>query len=74
MAAAHMHTYELPGGLSVRFKHHPEVHRTAFTLSVHDGERLLSRTCSCNGVSMDCPDPKSPSCDCTTNPPTLSCV
>jgi hypothetical protein len=68
------HKYTLPNGFIVTFRPAPKVHKTAFTLLVHDGDKLLSSTCSCNGVSLDCPDGKSPSCNCTTNPPTLSCV
>lgn len=45
----------------------------SFTLDTLLGAESASRYCSCNGVSMSCPEGKSPHCDCTTNPPSLSC-
>lgn len=42
-------------------------------LAKNGKETSGSRYCSCNGVSMSCPEGKSPHCDCTTNPPSLSC-
>ncbi|RMF14206.1 MAG: hypothetical protein D6757_06715 [Alphaproteobacteria bacterium] len=32
------------------------------------------RYCGCNGVYLPCPEGKSPWCDCTTDPPRLTCV
>jgi hypothetical protein len=42
-------------------------------VELRDGDQVIGRYCSCNGVRMECPPPQSPVCDCTTNPPTLSC-
>jgi hypothetical protein len=67
-------TINLPNGHVVHFIPTDPRNKTAYILEVRDGERLLSSTCSCNGVTISCPDGTSPNCDCTTNPPTLSCA
>ena len=68
------HRYEMPNGYRVTFTPQPHVHETAFILEVRNDTRVLARVCSCNGVSRDCPEGMSPSCNCTKNPPVLTCV
>ncbi len=34
----------------------------------------VKRICACNGVMRECPEGMSPYCDCTTDPPRLTCV
>jgi hypothetical protein len=43
-------------------------------VEIRQNDKLLARYCSCNGVRKNCPAPQSPHCDCTTNPPSLTCV
>ena len=43
-------------------------------VEIRQNDKLLARYCSCNGVRMNCPAPQSPHCDCTTSPPSLTCV
>ncbi|SDE59801.1 MULTISPECIES: hypothetical protein [Kordiimonas] len=65
----------LPTGLDLVFDPlEPEGGSFTLDLSAKNGkEESGSRYCSCNGVSMSCPEGKSPHCDCTTDPPSLSC-
>ncbi len=38
------------------------------------GGGTVTRICGCNGVYRECPEGMSPVCDCTTDPPRLTCV
>ncbi len=38
------------------------------------GGGTVTRICGCNGVYRECPEGMSPMCDCTTDPPRLTCV
>ena len=66
--------FSLPNGHKVSYQAAPDVSDDAYIMEIRDGKKLVGRYCSCNGVSMPCPEGKSPSCNCTTNPPSLSCV
>lgn len=48
----------------------------AFILTLHlpGGGDKVRRICACNGVMRECPEGMSPYCDCTTDPPRLTCV
>jgi hypothetical protein len=75
MAGLKATTFTLPNGHTVEYQ--PVdlgAQNDAYILEVKDGNVVVLRTCSCNGVSRDCPPGKSPSCDCTKNPPVLSCI
>ncbi|MFQ5691277.1 MAG: hypothetical protein ACE5HQ_13525 [Gemmatimonadota bacterium] len=74
MADSRSHTLNLPNGHTVTYTPYEEVGQDAYILEVRDGDGLVGRFCSCNGVSIPCPEGKSPSCDCTKNPPVLTCV
>ncbi|MDX1996573.1 MAG: hypothetical protein SF066_02550 [Thermoanaerobaculia bacterium] len=67
-------TYSLPNGHQVRYISAPEVCEGAYYLEVRDGDQLLIRTCSCGGVTKECPEGMTASCKCYKNPPQLSCV
>jgi hypothetical protein len=67
------HKFDLPNGHVVTFTPQPKVNASAYILTVTEGDKIVSSTCSCNGVSMDCPSGQSVRCDCTKNPPVLSC-
>lgn len=67
------HSFALPNGHIVLFEALPDVSPSAYTVKIIDGEKTLSVTCSCNGVSKNCANGTSVSCDCTKNPPVLSC-
>lgn len=67
-------SFELPNGHTVRYVAAPDLSDDAYVLEVFAGKTLISRTCSCNGVSRECPPGTSPRCDCTRNPPVLTCV
>jgi hypothetical protein len=66
--------FSLPNGHTIKYMPTPKVSGNAYILEIRDGDILLNRICSCNGVSIPCPENTSLYCDCTTNPPTLSCV
>lgn len=66
-------TYDLPNGHSIRFEGRPDVSADAYVVKLMDGDRVLSVTCSCNGATKTCATGKTVSCDCTKNPPVLSC-
>jgi hypothetical protein len=68
------HKTTLPNGHVIHFIPTDPANPTEYILEVRDGGVVISSTCSCNGVSINCPPGKSPSCDCTKNPPQLSCV
>lgn len=44
------------------------------TLRLAGKEGEVRRICACNGVVRECPEGMSPYCDCTTDPPRLTCV
>ena len=68
-------SFDLPNGLTVHYEPaEVEGSDDAFILELCRGDRTLSRTCSCNGVTRSCPKGKSPHCDCTKNPPVLTCA
>ncbi len=64
-----------PTGLDLVFDPlEPDAGSFVLDLFAQNGKETSgSRYCSCNGASMSCPEGKSPHCDCTTNPPSLSC-
>lgn len=74
MSAKHRsHSFELPNGHTVHFDPCPDVSEDAYVLKLMDGKKTLSVTCSCNGASATCDTGTSVSCDCTQNPPVLTC-
>ena len=74
MSTMNMQSFTLPNGHLVNYIPTPDVNSSAYILEVKEDETVLARYCSCNGVSIPCPHGTSPSCDCTKNPPSLSCV
>lgn len=66
-------TFALPNGHTVLFEPLPNLSSNAYTVKIMDGSRVLSVTCSCNGVSKTCAKGTEVSCDCTKNPPVLTC-
>lgn len=63
-----------PSGIDLIYDPLEQKGGLSFTLDVLVNGAKGGRYCSCNGVSMDCPEGKSPHCDCTKNPPSLSCA
>lgn len=74
MSARHeRHSFRLPNGHTVHYEPHPHVSEDAYVLRLMDGEKTLSVTCSCNGASATCKSGTTVTCDCTKNPPVLTC-
>lgn len=74
MDQSKIETFALPNGHEVKYTPAEIDGGEGYILEVFSGSNLLSRTCSCNGVSRSCPEGTSPHCDCTQTPPVLRCV
>lgn len=71
---AEIKTYTLPDGVEARFQPVEIRGGEGMIVELMAGGSVLARYCSCNGVKISCPAGTSPSCDCTKNPPVLTCV
>jgi len=73
MESGQHHRFELPNGHVIAYEPLPQLSASAYVLRVMDGGKTLSITCSCNGVSKTCAKGENVSCDCTKDPPVLTC-